>query len=138
MANQLNDVKNQLSQAKVTAKKFAFRTLWIVLIGSVVAFTGYYFWRTFPKSEGTRTGQLFKVSKKGYAFKTYEGQLHLGGSAMMSPQSVWDFSVKNESVYSEMQQFEGKIVKCHYKELVDAFPWQGDTDYIVYKVELLE
>jgi hypothetical protein len=32
---------------------------------------------------------------------------------------------------------EGKMVKCHYRELVNAFIWQGDTDYIVYDAELM-
>ncbi len=128
----------QFESAKTTAKKVARRTLWVILIASILTLLGYYFWRVYPKSEGTRTGVLFKVSKKGYAFKTYEGQLHLGGSAMMTPQSVWDFSAKDDAVYQQLQQFEGKSVKCHYKELVDAFPWQGDTDYIVYQVELIQ
>ena len=109
--------------------------LGIAIVGFLVFGTGYYFWRTYPKSEGTRTGVLFKVSKKGYIFKTYEGQLHLGGSAMMTQQSVWDFSAKDNAVYQKLQQYEGKTVKCHYKELVNAFVWQGDTDYIVYDVE---
>jgi hypothetical protein len=78
---------------------------------------------------------LFKISKKGAIFKTYEGQLHLGGSTILTTQSTWDFSVKNAAVYQTMQQFEGKNVKLHYREMVGAFPWQGDTNYIVYQVE---
>lgn len=125
----------QLEQAKKTAGKIARRTLWILSIGLVVFMAGYYIYRTYTISEGTRTGTLFKISKKGVMFKTYEGQLHLGGSAVMTQQSVWDFSAANGKVYDQLQQFEGKIVKCHYKQMVDAFPWQGETDYIVYEVE---
>lgn len=68
-------------------------------------------------------------------FKTYEGQLHLAGSQMLTTQSTWDFSAKDGNVYQELQKYEGKNVKCYYYEKVDAFPWQGDTDYLVYKVE---
>lgn len=125
----------QLEQAKKTAGKFARRTLWIVSIGLLVFMVGYYVYRTYTISEGTRTGTLFKISKKGVMFKTYEGQLHLGGSAVMTQQSIWDFSAANGQVYDRLQQFEGKTVKCHYKQMVNAFPWQGDTDYIVYDVE---
>jgi hypothetical protein len=57
---------------------------------------------------------------------------------MMTPQSTWDFSAKDASVYSELQKYEGKNVKCYYREKVDAFPWQGDTDYIVYRVEMVQ
>lgn len=107
----------------------------LVLLVLVVALAGYSFVRTFAKSEGTRTGLLFKISRTGYVFKTYEGQLHLGGSAMMSKQSVWDFSIKDKAVYEALQRYEGRQVKLFYKELVDAFMWQGNTNYIVYKVE---
>ena len=71
-------------------------------------------------------------------FKTYEGQLHLAGSQMLTTQSTWDFSARDANVYSELQKYEGKNVKCHYYQKVDAFPWQGDTDYMVYKVEPVE
>ncbi|MEY3194954.1 MAG: hypothetical protein RIQ78_1051 [Bacteroidota bacterium] len=57
---------------------------------------------------------------------------------MMTPQSTWDFSAKDAAVYSELQKYEGKNVKCYYREKVDAFPWQGDTDYIVYRVEMVQ
>ena len=128
----------QLEQAKKTAGKYLRRSLWVLLAGFILFSAGYYFWRTYPKSEGTRIGVLFKISKKGYVFKTYEGQLQLGGAQMMTQQSVWDFSAKNAGVYQKLQDMEGKAVKCHYEELVNAFPWQGDTDYIVYDAELVK
>ena len=128
----------QYDQVKQKAGRIARRTLWILLSVTLLTAVGFYFYRTYAVSEGTRTGMLFKISKKGMVFKTYEGQLHLGGSTILTTQSTWDFSVKDAAVYETMQQFEGKNVKLHYKELVDAFPWQGDTDYIVYKAEALE
>jgi hypothetical protein len=126
---------SQLDNVKAGATRIAKRTLWLSLILGILALGGYYFWRTFEKSDGTRTGVLFKVSKKGYVFKTFEGQLHMGGSAIMSEQSVWNFSAQNAQIYEELQKYEGKTVRCHYSEKVNTFPWQGDTDYLVYKVE---
>ena len=128
----------QYDQVKQKAGKIARRTLWILLAVGLLTGIGYFIYRTYTISEGTRTGMLFKISKKGVAFKTYEGQLHLGGSTILTTQSTWDFSVKDATVYQQIQQFEGKNVKLHYKEVVDAFPWQGDTNYIVYKAEALE
>ena len=128
----------QYDQVKQKAGRFARRTLWILLAVGLLTFIGYFFYRTYTISEGTRTGMLFKISKKGVVFKTYEGQLHLGGSTILTTQSTWDFSVKDGAVYQQMQRFEGKNVKLHYMELVDAFPWQVDTAYIVYLVERLE
>jgi hypothetical protein len=117
------------------AKSFFKRLFWILIL-AVVVFSGvYYFYRTYTVSEGTRTGILYKISKKGKLFKTYEGQLQLAGSAIMNKESTFEFSVTDGQVYSIIQGLEGKNIRLHYKELVDAFPWQGDTDYMVYKAE---
>ncbi len=113
-----------------------FKKLMIFLILGLLLFGGiYYFYRTYTLSEGTRTGLLYKISKKGKIFKTYEGQLQLAGAAIMNKESVFEFSVANNDVYNQIQNLEGKNIRVHYKELVDAFPWQGDTDYLVYQVE---
>ncbi len=128
----------QLDQAKQSARKWLRRGLWGVLIGLLLFASGYYFYRTYTISEGSRTGTLCKISKKGILFKTYEGQLHLAGSMMISQQSTWDFSAKNAEIYDQLQAVEGKMVKCYYRQKVDAFPWQGDTDYIVYQVQVLK
>ncbi len=123
-----------MDEAKAKTKRFAKRAAWVLLAAGLVFGTVYYFARTFVKSEGNRTGLLFKISKKGYVFKTYEGQLHLGGSLQMSTQSVWDFSAKDANVYQKLQQYEGKNVSLHYNELVNPFIWQGETNYIVDEV----
>ena len=65
---------------------------------------------------------LFKISRKGKIFKTYEGQIQLAGATMMSKQSIWEFSVTNPKTYNDLQTLEGKNVRLHYKEVVDAFP----------------
>ena len=127
----MSNINTQLDAAKVKAKVIFRRIAWIALILGIVSAIGYYFARTYTVSEGNRTGLLFKISKKGIVFKTYEGQLHLGGSIQMSPQSVWDFSAKDASIYQKLQQFEGKNVSLHYNELVNPFIWQGETKYIV-------
>lgn len=127
-----------IQSAKQSARKWLRRSLWIALAGLLLFSAGYYIYRTYTISEGTRSGTLFKISKKGVVFKTYEGQLHLAGSMMISQQSTWDFSAQNAAVYEKLQKFEGKPVRCHYRQKVDAFPWQGDTDYIVYDVEPVE
>lgn len=132
------NMSTSFDQTKVKARRIFRLTMWALLIIGVLTSIGYYVYRTYTISEGSRTGTLFKISKKGVVFKTYEGQLHLSGSVMLTTQSTWDFSAKGADVYAELQKYEGKNVKCHYRQKVDAFPWQGDTDYIVYKVEPLE
>lgn len=124
-----------LEEAKTKGKSFLKKLMWLSVLVLIIFSVSWYFYRTYTLSEGTRSGMLFKISKKGKLFKTYEGELHLGGSAIMNKESIWKFSAANGAVYSQLQNFEGKNVKIHYKELVDAFVWQGETDYLVYSVE---
>lgn len=133
-----DNVNASLNKAKTTSRRVFRGIMWFLLIAGVLFGIGYFVYRNYTISEGSRTGTLFKISKKGVVFKTYEGQLHLAGSVMLTTQSTWDFSAENASVYQELQKYEGKNVKCFYREKVDAFPWQGDTDYIVYKVEPIQ
>lgn len=123
---------------KLKAKSFAKKLSLFLIFGLIIFSTGYYFYRTYTISEGTRTGILFKISKKGKVFKTYEGQLQLAGATIMNKESTFEFSAENEAVYMSMQEHEGKNIRLHYKEKVNAFPWQGDTDYLVYKVEAIK
>jgi hypothetical protein len=123
-----------LETTKTKAKSIFKKTLWILFITALLCGATYYFYRTYTLSEGTRTGMLFKISRKGKIFKTYEGQIQLAGATMMSKQSIWEFSVTNPKTYNDLQNLEGKNVRLHYKEVVDAFPWQGETNYLVYDV----
>jgi hypothetical protein len=122
-------------ETKQKAKSIGKKILIMATIASVILFGMYYIWRTYTFSEGTRTGTLVKISKKGYVFKTFEGQIQLGGVEIVNKQSMFEFSVDNEETYNKAQLLEGKNVRVHYNELNDAFFWQGDTDYIVYDVE---
>lgn len=127
-----------LENSKQTAKKVASRTLWAVFIALLLAGIGYFIYRNYNYSSGNRAGILVKISKKGWFFKTNEGQLNLAGEGgIMNQQSIWDFSA-SEDVYQKLQSMEGKKVSLHYLQKVDAFPWQGDTDYIVDEAHLLE
>ncbi|MBK7700799.1 MAG: hypothetical protein IPJ39_19755 [Saprospiraceae bacterium] len=56
----------------------------------------------------------------------------------MNKESTFEFSADDEAVYLNLQQFEGKNVRVHYREKINAFPWQGDTDYLVYQAELIK
>lgn len=68
------------------------------------------------------------MSRKGNIFKTYEGELHMDNSLVMNKTIIFQFSVKNEMVYEELIQVEGKKVRLYYEEIIDAFPWQGETN----------
>ncbi len=103
----------------------------------LIALTAYYLICGITYSEGTRSGVLTKISKRGYVFKTFEGELNVGGlnqgDGTIMPLSIFYFSVKNEDVYNLLQESQGKKVVLYYKEVIHSFFWQGETNYRVYK-----
>lgn len=109
------------------------------LLLAVVAGIGYLLYANYTYSEGTRAGDLIKISRKGYVFKTYEGQLKLGGIDLQNTEEglsdTWSFSVKNKEIVQQLEKMQGQKVILRYKEINQAMPWQGDTNYFIYAVE---
>jgi len=114
-------------------KKFLFIFSSILLLTAL----GYYFWRTYPYSTGSRTGYLVKLSTKGYVVKTMEGQLNLGGleNGILE---TWAFSIRDKALYHELESLEGKKLRLEYEEVNNSFFWMGDTDYFVQGYKLTE
>ena len=112
----------------------------IILLLSAGLFA-FYYWGSY--SEGVRSGTVVKISKKGYLFKTYEGQLSLlPYGAVKSQDRViesFEFSVApgNEAVVRELESasLSGERVSLHYIERYAQFAWRGDTKYFIVKVE---
>ena len=108
-----------------------------LLFTSIVLFFLFLWVCTWTYSEGTRSGNLIKISKKGVVFKSFEGQLNLGGINMAEglEGNIWSFTVLDETLINSVTPFEGKKVKVYYRERYKTMPWQGDTNYIVTKIE---
>ena len=99
----------------------------------MVVFAGYFatmYYATF--SEGYRSGELIKISSKGVAFKTWEGELSQG----LSGAQIFAFSVMDseKKVIDDLKTLQGKYVKVTYIERYKTFPWWGDTKYFVTEV----
>ena len=117
-------------------KKFLLTSLGIVLVFAVLFIVAN---TTFTYSEGSRAGRLIKFSSNGYVFKTYEGEINLGGvtnaaNGSMMMNYMWDFSVNDQSVADTLLKLEGREISVHYKQKMGKLPWRGDTKYIVDKV----
>jgi hypothetical protein len=111
-------------------KKYFIR--FIVLI--VVAFFGYFaFIYYVPYSEGVRSGELIKFSRKGIIYKTWEGEMSQG----ISGAQIFQFTVlnKEKKVIEQMEQLQGRYVKLTYEERYASFSWWGDTPYFVTAVQ---
>ena len=116
-------------------RKFLF---WIVAI--IVIFLGIYIFInvSYTYSDGNRAGRLMKFSHKGFVFKTYEGELNLGGinttNGGVLINNIWVFSVVDKNVADSLSKLEGRDISVHYEEKVSTLPWRGDSKYIVDKV----
>ncbi len=118
-------------------RRFLF---WVVAL--IVIFLGIYIYinMVYTYSEGNRAGRLIKFSHKGYVFKTYEGELNLGGinntNGGVLINNIWLFSVADKAVADSLSQYEGKDIVLHYKEKMSALPWRGESKYIVISAKL--
>ena len=125
------------SNSSSILRKILFGFLGIVLITFVITFLVF----SFTYSEGSRAGVIIKFSKKGYVFKTYEGELNLGGMGNVPNTAqfnqTWEFSVKDQHIADTLMGLEGRKVSLHYKEKIKNLPWQGETKYFVDGVEVL-
>jgi hypothetical protein len=117
-------------------KKYVLPIVGILVVFMVIFFVARY---SYTYSEGNRAGRLIKFSKQGFMFKTYEGEMNLGGVTNAANNSMmmnymWDFSVVDQSVADSLLRLEGKEISVHYKEKMAKLPWRGDTKYIVDKI----
>lgn len=115
----------------------------ILLILGMAAFS-FMYWATYE--EGVMAGKVVRVSEKGIIFKTYEGKLSLetfGALKGASPiAETFDFSVEGQetAVITELQQvsLSGERVNLYFKKRYMRFPWRGDTNTFVTKVERIK
>ncbi len=70
---------------------------------------------TWAYSDGERAGILQKFSHKGWICKTYEGELAMSIVPGVTP-TIWEFSVRDESVVPRLSAALGKRVVLHYTE----------------------
>ena len=115
---------------------------WFLISSGIIFVIVMIFLHVANYSTGYRAGVPIKMSHKGTIFKTWEGEMNIGGlttSAEGVMPTSWSFSVKkgNEQVRQEIESAidNGKRVKLHYKEKFAILFWRGDTKYFVYKVE---
>ncbi|MDB5190854.1 MAG: hypothetical protein JWQ96_417 [Segetibacter sp.] len=114
----------------------------LTILVLLLIFGGWFWWKYyFTYSDGNRTGLLQKFSRKGNAFKTYEGELVLNsltanGQNSFSAEKFY-FSVADEGVAKKMSGYEGQKVILHYQEKKGVLFWRGDTKYIVDSVNQL-
>ena len=142
MDNTSNIISNKIPTLWQRIKKSIVRFTLITSIVMVLIMSYFIF---TPYSQGMRAGTLIKLSKKGYLFKTWEGELSQpmnlsDQSAETLTSKLWEFSVNgnNEVLVNQLNEalLSGRRVKLNYEEKYVVFSWQGDTKYFITSAEV--
>lgn len=102
-------------------------------------------------SDGSRVGEIVKFSKKGYVFKTWEGELLTGavrGSSIQfekakstSVSNSFLFSVDDKSIADTISHAmdAGHLVRLYYHEERFTFTmFRGNTNYFIDSVKIIQ
>lgn len=116
--------------------------------------SGYMYWFYFNiYSDGSREGILYKFSRKGNVFKTFEGEIIQPGLRSVQGGVIntnnLSFSVIDIALADSLNKVIGKNVKLHYIQYRKNLPWRGDNynnndnnqnvgQYIVDRIEKVE
>jgi hypothetical protein len=112
------------------------KILGIILVICILVFGGFFFTRFYwVFGDGVKAGTLNYVVRKGYIFKTYEGEMIQTGLQSKGPNSMqsneFSFSVSDEAVAKRLELASGKEVQLHYKEYTGSVPWRGYSKFVV-------
>lgn len=117
----------------MTEKKLVRRKVALWVLSGVIIVLGLfiYFRFYFVYSEGSRVGILYKFSKKGTVFKTYEGEIILPGLRFKQAgdgisSNIFSFSVDDEELAKQLMSCQGMEVEVHYVQYNGVLPWRGD------------
>lgn len=92
---------------------------------------------TYSYSDGDRVGYVQKISKKGWVFKTWEGELAMVNMPGALSE-IFTFSVRDDAVAKSIQESLGKRVRLSYEEHVGVpLSWFAETRYYVVGVEVV-
>ena len=125
--------RNERSKQRVASRSGGFVKL-VVLVGLAlvalfVAFVAFTLWWSY--SDGERAGVLQKFSRRGYVFKTWEGELAMSTVPGVAP-VLWEFSCRDEAVANRLESAVGRRVTLHYAQHPWVpVSWFGETEYFV-------
>lgn len=90
-------------------------------------------------SDGDRAGTVCKFSRKGVVWKSWEGELNLGGMSTDANGhmvvNVWQFTVVDPAMIAKVQSAvaSGHRVRMHYRQWWNSPLWM-DSDYVITDV----
>ena len=110
-------------------KKVLYKLLATIIVLVIAWFAFIYY---IPYSQGTRSGELIKISNRGVFFKTWEGEISQG----ISGAQIFSFSIldKDQEIIKKLNEYQGRYVKLDYIERYASFIFWGDTKYFITNV----
>jgi hypothetical protein len=97
-------------------KNRALRFVLAIVICVLLLFAAYTaFALNWAYSDGERAGVIQKFSRKGWLFKTWEGELAMTTVPGVAP-VTWRFSVRDDEVAKSVSAAVGRRVVLHYTE----------------------
>jgi hypothetical protein len=118
-------------QTKLMKRVLAIIVFVVVLVVGVLIGTRYF----YVVGEGMKAGTLNYVVKKGYVFKTYEGEMILDGFQSKGPNTMQSneflFSITDTALAMKLMLSAGNHVLVRYKEYNGAVTWRGYSKFIV-------
>lgn len=91
----------------------------------------------FTYSSGERIGYVQKLGKKGWICKTWEGELQMSNIPGSAP-TLFDFTVRDDSVAALIQSAEGRQVSLEYAQHVGIpISCVGETEYFITGVRIV-
>jgi hypothetical protein len=122
------DLTTTKKKARTWAIRAAIGIPLLVILG-FVAYTEITLHLTF--AEGERVGFVQKLAKRGWACKTYEGDLAMVNVTGQQAE-IWKFTVPDQATADLIQSFEGHRVSLKYEEH-QGVPMScfGDSQYFV-------
>lgn len=106
--------------------KIILKIILVILLFIFILVTGIIFLRIttgipIEYSTGERTGIVYKISHSGILWKTYDGEMNLGGISKNKDNvsvNTWAFSVKDPALVTKITTAceQGEIITIQYKE----------------------
>jgi len=93
---------------------------------------------SYTYSEGTRTGFVQKLSRKGWICKTWEGELSMSTVAGVSPE-IFTFTIRDDSLAAALtnDMGRGRMALAYAEHRGVPMRCFGDTPYFVVSYQLL-
>lgn len=122
-------------------KGWAFKgklLMFTVFVGLAISFNHISI--PFTYSDGTKSGNISKFTKKGFFYKTWEGEMNLGGMVSNGDggmvANIWYFSVTNPVLIEQIQTSMelGRTTLTYDQRLLVPIT-QGSTNYIITEVK---